>query len=81
MTTIVLYGLRESLRRKMFAVVVVLTLAFLGLYAWGRTPRSKTRSFLGPDRQGLDADVVAGATIEGLAMFATLFLGAVLRCS
>jgi hypothetical protein len=79
MTAIVLYGLRESLRRKMFAVVVVLTVAFLALYAWGTHAAFRdARSFLGPGQEQLDPTVVTGATIEGLAMFATLFLGAVL---
>jgi ABC-type transport system involved in multi-copper enzyme maturation permease subunit len=78
-TTIVLYGLRESLRRKMFAVVLVLTAAFLALYAWGAHAAFKdTRSFLGPGQQQLNPDTLAGATIFGLAMFAILFLGAVL---
>jgi ABC-2 type transport system permease protein len=78
-TAIVLYGLRESLRRKMFAVVVVLTLAFLALYAWGTHAAFRdTRSFVGPGQEQLDPDVLAGAIVEGLAMFATLFLGAVL---
>ena len=79
MTAIVLYGLRESLRRRMFAVVVVLTLAFLALYAWGTHAAFRdTRSFVGPGENQLDPDVLAGAIDEGLAMFATLFLGAVL---
>ena len=79
MTAIVLYGLRESLRRKMFAVVVVLTLGFLALYAWGTHAAFRdARSFLGPGQEQLDPTVVTGATIEGLAMFATLFLGAIL---
>lgn len=79
MTAIVLYGLRESLRRRMFAVVVVLTLAFLALYAWGTHAAFRdTRSFVGPGQEQLDPDVLAGAIVEGLAMFATLFLGSVL---
>jgi ABC-type transport system involved in multi-copper enzyme maturation permease subunit len=78
-TTIVLYGLRESLRRKMFAVVLVLTVGFLSLYAWGAHAAFKdTESFVGPGQGQLDPDVVAGATIFGLAMFAILFLGAIL---
>jgi ABC-type transport system involved in multi-copper enzyme maturation permease subunit len=76
---IVLYGLRESVRRNMFAVVVVLTVAFLALYAWGAHAAFRdTRSFVGPGQEQLDPDVLAGAIVEGLAMFATLFLGAVL---
>jgi Cu-processing system permease protein len=79
LTAIVLYGLRESLRRKMFAVVLVLTAGFLGLYAWGTHAAFRdTRSFVGPGEEQLDPDVLAGAIVEGLAMFATLFLGAVL---
>jgi ABC-type transport system involved in multi-copper enzyme maturation permease subunit len=78
-TAIVLYGLRESVRRKMFAVVVVLTAAFLALYAWGAHAAFRdTRSFVGPGQEQLDPNVLAGAIVEGLAMFATLFLGAVL---
>jgi ABC-type transport system involved in multi-copper enzyme maturation permease subunit len=79
MTAIVLYGLRESLRRKMFAVVLVLTVGFLALYAWGAHAAFRdTRGFVGPGNENLDSDVLAGAIIEGLAMFATLFLGAIL---
>ena len=79
MTTIVLYGLRESLRRKMFAVVLVLTLLFLALYAWGTHEAFKdTRNFVGRDQANLDPNRLAGAIVFGLAMFATLFLGAVL---
>ena len=77
MTTIVLYGLRESLRRKMFAVVLVLTLLFLALYSWGAHEAFKdTRNFVGPEQANLDPDRLAGAIVFGLAMFATLFLGA-----
>jgi Cu-processing system permease protein len=79
LTTIVLYGLRESLRRKMFAVVLVLTLLFLSLYAWGTHAAFKdTHSFVPPDQLNLNPDRLAGAIVFGLAMFATLFLGAVL---
>jgi Cu-processing system permease protein len=79
LTTIVLYGLRESLRRKMFAVTLVLTLCFLALYAWGTHEAFKdTRNFVGPGQLNLDSDQLAGALVFGLAMFATLFLGAML---
>lgn len=77
MTAIVLYGLRESLRRRMFAVVLLLTLGFLALYAWGTHAAFRdTRSFVGPGQAQLDPDVLTGAIVQGLAMFATLFLGA-----
>ena len=79
MTAIVLYSLRESLRRRMFAVVLLLTAGFLGLYGWGVDAAFRdTQSFVGPNDQGLDPDTVAGAIVFGLAMFATLFLGTVL---
>jgi ABC-type transport system involved in multi-copper enzyme maturation permease subunit len=78
-TAIVLYGLRESLRRKMFAVVLVLTVGFLALYAWGAHAAFRdTRGFVGTGNENLDPDALTGAIIEGLAMFATLFLGAIL---
>jgi ABC-type transport system involved in multi-copper enzyme maturation permease subunit len=72
------YALRESLRRRVFAVVVLLTLAFGGLYAWGASELFKDVSGFGENQFGLDARTLAGATILGLAMFGTLFLGTVL---
>jgi ABC-2 type transport system permease protein len=78
-TTIVLYGLRESLRRRMFLVVLLLTAGFLALYAYGAHEAFEdTRSFVGLNPEQLDADALAGAIVFGLAMFGTLFLGAVL---
>jgi ABC-type transport system involved in multi-copper enzyme maturation permease subunit len=79
LTTIVLYGLRESLRRKMFSIVVVLTVLFLSLYGWGTHQAFKdTHGFVGAGQANLNSDQLAGAIVFGLAMFATLFLGAVL---
>ena len=72
------YALRESLRRRVFAVVVVLTLAFGGLYTWGASELFKDVTGFGGGRFGLDPRTLAGATLLGLAMFGTLFLGAVL---
>ena len=52
---------------------------FLGLYAWGAHEAFKdTRNFVGPAEANLNSDQLAGAIVFGLAMFATLFLGAVL---
>jgi Cu-processing system permease protein len=78
-TVIAGYALRESMRRKVFLIVLVLSVAFLALYGIGvwRAFRD-TRSFVPPDRIGLDPSVVTGATVLGLAMFASLFLGTVL---
>jgi len=72
------YALRESLRRRVFAVVVVLTIAFGGLYAWGASELFQDVNGFGNNEFGLDARTLAGATLLGLAMFGTLFLGAVL---
>jgi ABC-2 type transport system permease protein len=72
------HALRESLRRRVFVVVVVLTLAFGGLYTWGASELFKDVSGFGENQFGLDPRTLAGATLLGLAMFGTLFLGAVL---
>jgi Cu-processing system permease protein len=71
-------ALRESLRRRVFVVVVVLTLVFGGLYTWGASELFDDVSGFGTNEFGLDARTLAGATLLGLAMFGTLFLGAVL---
>ena len=79
MTAIVLYGFRESLRRRMFTVVLCLTALFLALYAYGaHAAFHDAQSFVGPNTEALDPKVLTGATVLGLALFATLFLGAVL---
>jgi Cu-processing system permease protein len=76
---IVGYALRESMRRKVFLIVLLLSAAFLGLYGVGVWRAfTDTASFVPPDQLGLDSTVVTGATVLGLAMFATLFLGTVL---
>src|ERR671923_1109703 len=75
--TIVRYGLEEALRRKVFVVVLLLTLAFLGLYALGNHYAFANLAGVQPP-VGIDARTFAGAFIFGLAMFATLFLGVVL---
>jgi Cu-processing system permease protein len=72
------HALRESLRRRVFVVVVVLTLAFGGLYTWGATELFHDVNGFGGNEFGLDPRTLAGATLLGLAMFGTLFLGAVL---
>ncbi|MEA2381220.1 MAG: type transport system permease protein [Solirubrobacteraceae bacterium] len=72
------YAVRESLRRRVFAVVVCLTLAFGALYAWGTDELFKDVANFGGNQFGLDPRALAGATILGLAMFGTLFLGVVL---
>ena len=71
------YALREALRRRVLLVVMVLTVAFLGLYGWGTA-----ETFDAVDEVGgsplVREQVIVGATLLGLAMFVTLFLGTVL---
>jgi len=71
-------ALRESLRRRVFVVVVVLTLVFGVLYTWGASELFSDVSGFGVSSFGLEPRTLAGATLLGLAMFGTLFLGAVL---
>ena len=74
--TIAGYALRESMRRRVFVVVLLLTFAFLGLYAVGTEAAfDATREV---DTAGVDDQVLTGSTLLGLAMFTTLFLGCVL---
>ncbi len=71
--------LRESLRRRVFLVVALLTAGFLALYGLGTWHAFRTTDSLGPTGEaGVDAEIVVGATLLGLSMFATLFLGAIL---
>jgi ABC-type transport system involved in multi-copper enzyme maturation permease subunit len=72
------HAIKESLRRRVFLVVLVLSVVFLGLYAWGTNELFEDVSGFGGNSFGVEADTLAGATVLGLAMFAILFLGAVL---
>jgi Cu-processing system permease protein len=72
------YALQEALRRRIFHVVLVLTLLYLGLYWLGAdTAFEEVAEF---DDEGLPVEEheLAGGTLFGLSMFGTLFLGAVL---
>jgi len=66
------------LRRRVFLVVGLLTVAFLGLYGLGTWQLFDSVGEFDEAIEGVDARTVAGATILGLAMFATLFLGTIL---
>src|SRR5213080_1096016 len=76
---IVEYGFREAVRRKVFTVVVLLTVVFLFLfwlanhYVFGQLDQISP-----PADVHVDTRTFAGAFLFGLAMFATLFLGVVL---
>jgi ABC-type transport system involved in multi-copper enzyme maturation permease subunit len=71
------YALRELLRRRVFLVVLVLTVGFLALYALGTNVAFNEVEKVGTG-PGLDDKVLTGSTLLGLSMFTTLFLGAVL---
>jgi Cu-processing system permease protein len=72
------YALRESLRRRVFLVVLVLTAAFLGLYALGTKEAFDVVESQYGGLVPVDERELTGATLFGLSMFGTLFLGAVL---
>ena len=73
---IVIATVRECTRRRVFVVIVVLTALFLALYTLGTVTAF---DHLGKPAPGdnVDVTVLAGATLLGLAMFATLFLSTV----
>ena len=76
---IVGYGFREAVRRKMFAVVLVLTAAFLFLFWLANHFVFRSLATITPPADvHVDTRTFAGAFLVGLAMFATLFLGVVL---
>ena len=72
------FSLREALRKRVFTVVAWLTTAFLVLYGLGVWQAFRISGDLGGGFSGVDPDTVVGATMFGLAMFGTLFLGVVL---
>ncbi len=72
MTVVARFALREALRRRVFTVVALLTAAFLALYALGVWQAFRI------EQGGFVDEVIVGATLLGLAIFATLFLGVVL---
>jgi Cu-processing system permease protein len=74
---VALFSLRESVRRRVFVVVALLTAAFLVLYGLGVWQAYKTADQI-TSRTGVDPEVVAGAVLLGLSMFGTMFLGAIL---
>ena len=76
---IVGYGFREAVRRKMFAVVIVLTIGFLVLFWLANHYVFKDLTTITPPSDvHVDTRTFAGAFLIGLAMFATIFLGVVL---
>lgn len=77
--TVIGLSVQEGVRRRVFLAVLVLTVGFLALYALGAHFAFRdAHEFAGGEEKILDPKAFTGATIFGMAMFATLFLGAVL---
>lgn len=75
---IVRHSLREATRRRVLVVVGGLTVAFLVLFALGTSFAFDEDSAFTAGTLSIRDRALTGATLMGLAMFATLFLGAVL---
>jgi Cu-processing system permease protein len=76
---IVSYTFRECARRRVLLVVPIATVAFLSLYALGAHFAFQSIGGNVPTPIGtVDARALAGATLVGLSMFVTLFLGSAL---
>jgi ABC-type transport system involved in multi-copper enzyme maturation permease subunit len=73
------YGFREAVRRKVFTVVLLLTVLFLGLF-WlaNHYVFADLATIQPPPDVHVDTRTFAGSFLVGLAMFATMFLGVVL---
>ncbi len=71
------YAISECVRRRVIPVVLVLTSGFLALYWLGADVAFREVERFGGQEQ-VDERVLTGSTLFGLAMFTTLFLGAVL---
>jgi Cu-processing system permease protein len=72
------YVFRECLRRRVFLVVPVATIALFGLYAFGTAQVFDEAAAFAGVAGRVEARTLTGATMLGLSMFATMFLGAVL---
>ena len=72
------FALRESLRRRVFLVVAILTVVFLALYGLGVWQAFQEAEEFEIGGTGVEPETVVGSTLLGLAMFGTLFLGTIL---
>jgi hypothetical protein len=71
-------SIRDAVRRRLFLVVGILSVSFLILYATGLHFIWREADEAGPPgKDGLDPRIIVAATIMGLSIFATHFLGAV----
>jgi ABC-type transport system involved in multi-copper enzyme maturation permease subunit len=71
------YAIQEAVRRRVFTVVLALTAAFVALYGLAVWQVFRRIGDIQPPG-GIEPKPFAGATIFGLSMFATMFLGVVL---
>lgn len=77
MPVIARYAVQEAVRRRVFLVVLALTAVFVTLYGLGIWQVfRRVGEIQAPG--GIEPRPFAGATVFGLSMFATLFLGVVL---
>jgi Cu-processing system permease protein len=70
-------GLQEALRRRVFLIVAILTVLYLGLYALGTWQAFKEvhgHQLMNEE----DTTTITAATLLGLNMFGTMFLGTIL---
>ncbi len=70
--------LQESVRRRVFVIVLVLTLLFLALLTLATVEAFDAASPFGGDRGPINALQVTSVTLTGLGMFSSLFLATVL---
>jgi len=71
-------GLQEAVRRRVFLVVALLTVIYLGLYALGTWQAFNEVSANARFVRGVELRIITAATLLGLNMFGTLFLGTIL---
>jgi Cu-processing system permease protein len=71
-------GLQEALRRRVFLVVALLTVVYLGLYALGTWQAFEEAGVDERATGGIKIRIITAATLLGLNMFGTLFLGTTL---
>jgi Cu-processing system permease protein len=77
--TVVGLSVQEGVRRRVFLAVLILTAAFLALFGLAtHFAFGSANEFASGEAKILDPVAFTGATMFGLAMFVTLFLGAVL---
>lgn len=72
------HALQESLRRRVFLIVLVLTLLFLALFVLATIEAFDAVAPFGGRGGPVDARQVTSVTLAGLGMFASLFLATVL---